>query len=277
MEDKPVFEIIKKNYEKMFSAERKVADFILSNPKDAVNSTVSELAEASGISDATVVRMCRHLGYKGYYHFKLMLAKDVGRYEEEEVSTQEEGNEITKLLQRYADSIVEIGENIDDHVLHKCIELINSCNTAHIVAIGNTVPLSMYMGFRLGRLGVKATYGIAPVYTLNNVNLADENDIIIAISRSGNSIQVIQTLELAKEKKLKIIGITGYKDSPVAKLSDYTLISNTRKESFNYYRDYAHLKETAIIDALLELITNWDTINTKKADRPEIILSEYKY
>ena len=279
MIDKPVLEVIKGNYNHIFSAERKVADYILENPQEAVNANVSELAKSSGVSDATVVRMCHHLGYKGYYQFRLMLAKDVGRYEDEkeEERLHSEPNAMTKILQKYAEDLVSIGDNIHDDEIKNCVNLIKSCRQAHVLAVGNTAPLGQYMGFRLGRLGVKCTYGTAPEYFMNHVNLAEDDDIIIAISQSGSSRQVIQGIELAKEKGLKIIAITGYKESPISEMADFVLISNGRKESFSYYKNYAHLKETALIDALLELLTNWETIERKGADKPEVILSEYKY
>ena len=63
----------------MLSGGKKVADFILANPGLAVNANVSELANYSGVSDATVVRFCKHLGYEGYYQMRLLLARDIGR------------------------------------------------------------------------------------------------------------------------------------------------------------------------------------------------------
>lgn len=273
MIDKPVLDVIKENYDAIFSAEKKVADFVLENPQEAVNATVSELAKASGVSDATVVRMCHHLGYKGYYQFRLMLAKDVGRNNE----LEDESNAVVRIFQEYANFMTEIGENINEEVMQGCVNLIKTCKQAHIMAVGNTTPLALYMGFRLGRLGVKCTYAIAPEYFLNNVNLADEGDIIIAISQSGGSKHIIQGMELGKEKGLKMMAITGYSHSPVTQLADYTLIANGRKESFDFYKNYAHLKETALIDALLELVTNWEKIQQMNADKPEVILSEYKY
>lgn len=277
MLDKPVLDVIKDNYEKIFSAEKKVADYILDNPEDTVNSTVSELAKASGVSDATVVRMCYHLGYKGYYQFRLLLAKDVGRDSEKmKEELQNEGNTIGKTFQEYANSILAIGENIDEKDMQECVNLIKTCGQIHILAVGNTTPLALYMGFRLGRLGVRCTYGIAPEYFLNQVNLAQEQDVIIAISQSGRSRQVIQGIELGKEKGLKIMAITGYRQSPVAQLADYALISNGKKETFGFYKNYLHLKETAVIDALLEFVMNWEKIQEMDADKPEVILSEYK-
>ncbi len=278
MLDKPVLEVIKDNYGKIFSAEKKVADFVLEHPQEAVDANVSELAKASGVSDATVVRMCHHLGYKGYYQFRLMLAKDVGRDEGEEIEElQNTPNPVMKIFQKYVNSLTAIAECIDEEDMRSCVNLIKECKQAHVLAVGNTMPLALYMGFRLGRLGVKCTYGISPEYFLNHVNLADKDDIIIAISQSGSSRQIIQGMELAREKGLKMMAITGYRQSPVSELADYVLISNGRKESFDYYKNYAHLKETALIDALLELLTNWKKIEETDADKPEVILSEYKY
>lgn len=278
MLDKPVLDVIKDNYGKIFSAEKKVADYVLEHPQEAVDANVSELAKASGVSDATVVRMCHHLGYKGYYQFRLMLAKDVGRYEGEEIEELENTpNPVMKIFQKYVNSLTAVAESINEEDMKSCVNLIKSCKQAHILAVGNTTPLALYMGFRLGRLGVKCTNDISPEYFLNHVNLADKEDIIIAISQSGSSRQVIQGMELAKEKGLKMMAITGYRQSPISELADYVLISNGRKESFDYYKNYAHLKETALIDALLELLTNWKKIEETDADKPEVILSEYKY
>jgi DNA-binding MurR/RpiR family transcriptional regulator len=54
--------------------------------------------------------------------------------------------------------------------------MIKSCKQVHIIAVGNTSPLSQYMGFRLGRLGIKCTYNVLPEYFMNHVNLADPED-----------------------------------------------------------------------------------------------------
>jgi len=60
--EKTVLESIDEFYEQLFSAERKVADCIRKNPDQAIMMNVSELASASGASEATVVRMCKHIG-----------------------------------------------------------------------------------------------------------------------------------------------------------------------------------------------------------------------
>ncbi|MCI9198472.1 MAG: MurR/RpiR family transcriptional regulator [Lachnospiraceae bacterium] len=276
MLDKEVLEVIRENHEKFFSAEKRVADFVLQNPQKAVDSNVSQLAKHSGVSDATVVRMCHHIGYKGYYQFRITLARDLGKIQYGSVSAVKSKDSVEKVFQEYAEAMLDIGRTIDSEVMWNCVNLLKTCKQAHIMAVGNTSPLAQYMGFRLGRLGVRCTYNIAPEYFLNHVNLAEEGDILIAISQSGNSKQVVQGLELGKEKGLKSIAITAFAQSPVSDLADHVLLSSGKEETFGYYKGYAHLNETAVIDALLNFVTNEELIKTKHADKPEMILSEYK-
>lgn len=264
MLNKGVLEVIKENYNCIFSAEKKVADFVLKNPQKTVDSNVSELAKQSGVSDATVVRMCHHIGYTGYYEFRITLAKDLGRQQYETVNRVQTHDEVERQFREYAENIIAIGRRIDADVMWNCVNLLKSCKQAHLLAVGNTCPLTQYMGFRLGRLGIKSTYNVAAEYFLNNVNLADSDDILVAISQSGTSKQVIQGLELGKEKGLKAIAITAYANSPVANLADYVLLSAGTEGPFNYYKGFAHLNETAVIDALLNFVTNAELINKKQ-------------
>lgn len=274
--DKEVLENIRDNYDHIFSAEKKVADFILESPQKTVDSNVSELAKQSGVSDATVVRMCHHIGYTGYYQFRIALARDLGKKQVSSSGIPETDDAVEGLFSEYAEAMLAIGRRMDAHIMWNCVNLIKTCKQAHILAVGNTCPLSEYMGFRLGRLGVKCTYNVAAEYFMNHVNLADADDILIAISQSGTSRQVVQGLELGRDKGLKSIAITASAQSPVSALADYVLLSAGKEEPFNYYKGYAHLNETAVIDALLNFVTNEELIRATEADKPEIILSEFK-
>lgn len=274
--DKEVLEVVKEKYDDIFSAEKKVADFVLSNPQKVVDSNVSELAKQSGVSDATVVRMCHHIGYSGYYQFRITLARDLGKKQYGDMVISKSKDAVEKVFHGYAENMLAIGKRIDTENMWNCVNLIKTCKTAHIIAIGNTNVLAQYMGFRLGRLGIRCTYGLSAEYFMNHVNLADPNDILIAISKSGTSKPVILGMELGKEKGLKMIAITSHIQSPVSELADYVLLSSGKADPFNYYKEYAHLNVMAVVDALLNFITNEELIKTKQADKPEMILSGYK-
>ncbi len=276
-EEKTVIDAIKEKYDQIFMAEKKVADFILENPEKSVNANISELANFSGVSDATVIRLCKHIGYQGYYQLRISLARDLGRKQGNCLEAGKAGlDTVSGIFQKFASKLMEIGKNIGEDKMQECVNLIKSCEYVHVAAVGNTSPLAQYMGFRLGRLGIRCTYNMIPEYFLNNINLAGKNDIVFAISQSGTSKHVVQAIELAKEKGLKIIAVTGYQYSPVSRLADCLLLSSAEEQPFDYYKTYSHLNETAVIDAVLHFVTNEDTIIANSANRPEIILSEYK-
>lgn len=275
--EQTVLELIKKHYERIFSAEKKVAEFILKNPEKAVNSNVSELAQKSGVSDATVIRFCKHIGFQGYYQMRIKLSADLGRHSAaQEFTEADESDPISNIFQRFANNLLGIGRNINIKDMEYCVKLVNGANHIHLIAVGNTSPHAMYMGFRLERLGIRATYNMTSEYMMNHINLARENDVVIALSQSGSSKQIIQMLELTKEKGLKSIVITGYRHSPVSKYADCLLLTKVGGEAFDYIKEYSHLNCMAVIDAILECVEKSSKIDLNPANRPEIIFSEYK-
>lgn len=231
---------------------------------------------ASGVSEATVVRMCQHAGYTGYWPFRTMLARDMGMMGREEKRDNDQANIVAGIFRKYADIMQNLSSKIDLDAMSTCARLIDNCHEVHVIAAGDTGTLAKHMGFCLGRIGIKATYSGLADYYLNTINLADENDVLIAISKSGITKTVIQGAELAKEKGLKVIAITEYGNSKLGELADHVLLSKGDSSRFDYYKNYNHLSETAVIEALLELVKNVDKIVEKRADQLEFMLSEAK-
>lgn len=267
---------IQKKYDEIFAAEKKVADYILANPEQVVMSNVSDLASLSNVSDATVIRMCKHVGYEGYYQMKLLLSHDLGRTQ---ISGISQVNGVPKSVEDFfkivANNLMLLSNGLNQRSLMACIELIRKSEFVHIVAIGNTSPLSADMAFRLGRLGIRTTTSDVPEYFLNNVNLATTKDLVIGISHSGSSKTVIKALEMAKEKGIPTISICSQANSPMNKFSDYCLFSPGNDRLFSEFGITSHIFEYAIIDLLLYLIANGDSFNDQ-IDQVEMILSEYK-
>lgn len=266
IQSKEVFTVIKEQYNNIFSAEKKVVDFVLQYPQKAVNSNVSELAKLSGVSDATVVRMCHHIGYTGYYQFRITLARDLGKRQYDDVKLTRESDAVEKMFTEYAESMLAIGKRISIDVIAACVKLLKGCEHAHILAVGNTSPLAQYMGYRLGKIGIRCTYNVASEYFMNHINLADKKDILIAISKSGITEQIVQGMEFGKNKGLKSIAITASMHSPVAELADYVLLTSGQEEPFNYYKGSEHLKETAVIDMLINFTINEELIESPLPD-----------
>lgn len=255
MDDVKVLDNLRHKYEGLSASEKKIADYILHNPENAVNCNVSELANASGTSDATIIRFCKHAGYSGYYQLRLVLSRELGRMGDNK-EKDSDTDTVTGILNLYASNIASLARNLSEDIVHRCAQLLENCHCVHIVAAGNTTPLANYMGFRFGRLGIRSTYHELPEYYLNDLVLADKEDLVLAISQSGTSKQVMKAMELARERKIKTIAIVGYKRSPVSELADYLLPAVVPERFFDYAKTHAHLYEMAVIDLLFAQIMN---------------------
>lgn len=273
---KSVIETIKENYQQMFSAERRAADYVLKYPEQTVSSNVSELAERSGVSDATVIRMCKHLGYQGFYQMKLILARNLGQHQLVGYHGDQDNPDTAKeILQGVARNLLSMASRLDTSVILECAKLIRESEMVHIVAVGNTSPVAIDMGFRLGRLGIRTSSALVPEYFLSNVSLGTKKDVIVAISHSGSSRQVIQALELAREKGMKSIAITGSGRSPVSQIADFTLTIPVEDPLFSEFGAVSHVYATAVIDTLLYFVVNSEK-SARDSERLEMLLSEYK-
>jgi len=272
-----VLERIRAHYDEMFSAEKKVADYILGNPEQAVMMNVSELSRQSGVSDATVIRMCKRIECEGYYQMKIMLSNNLGKTQLlQYTDSNSKADVLSNLFQVFARNMLKLAESLDVQALRTSVDLIKKAGVVHLVAAGNTSPIACDLGFRLGRLlGIKSSYAMVPEYYLNNVNLAGKDDIVVAISHSGTSKPVIQALELAKQKNLKIIAITGHEFSPVSSLADCLLLAKIDMPIFADSFPDSHLGVMAVVDALLFFLVN-EKATGGDIDTVELMLSEYK-
>ena len=109
-------------YDKI-SGGKKVADFILKNPELAVNANVSELANYSGVSDATVIRLCKHLGYQGLYQMK-SACPEISDADIRQPGSRKKRHLCRSMFRKMGDGIKVIGDTVNDRVFQDSIQLI---------------------------------------------------------------------------------------------------------------------------------------------------------
>ena len=275
-EGKTVLEQIASTYDELFQAEKKVADYILANHEAAVNSNVSELANSSGVSDATVIRFCKHLGYAGYYQMRLLLSRDIGRRISDEAFLDNAGTSVQSIFQHIADTALAAAGATEEKVYRDAVELLRHCTMVHLVAVGNTTSLCQELGPRLERLGIRCTYSILAEHYMHHIHLGSSTDVVLAVSGSGTSRNVVKALELAKKRGMKTIAVTAFQYSPVSRIADYLLLSSPGGKSDRSLFRVSRLNEMMVLEALVRMLEN--TISERDLDlvESEMFLSETK-
>ena len=277
-----VIENIKHNFEELFPAEKKTAQYILDHLEEVTLLNISQLAKKAHASEASIVRMAKHLGYNGFFQMRLLLSNDVAQKDSDMLNnapllTSE------KIFSACANRIRSLSSFISTNDLLCAAKLICEARICHIIGAGNTIPIASDLGFRLQRHGQSCMYSSLPEQYFNNIALGDSSDLVIAISRSGASTQVLKALSLAKKKEMKILVITADPNSQIMDFSDAILqINDTNEMHDQNVRADSHLLELAVNDALIYVIKNYPLFNfddklPTQINDVELLLSETKF
>ena len=245
-----VIENIKHNFEELFPAEKKTAQYILDHLEEVTLLKISQLAKKAHASEASIVRMAKHLGYNGFFQMRLLLSNDVAQKDSDMLNnapllTSE------KIFSACANRIRSLSSFISTNDLLCAAKLICEARICHIIGAGNTIPIA--------------------------------SDLVIAISRSGASTQVLKALSLAKKKEMKILVITADPNSQIMDFSDAILqINDTNEMHDQNVRADSHLLELAVNDALIYVIKNYPLFNfddklPTQINDVELLLSETKF
>lgn len=277
-----VIENIKHNFEELFPAEKKTAQYILDHLEEVTLLNISQLAKKAHASEASIVRMAKHLGYNGFFQMRLLLSNDVAQKDSDMLNnapllTSE------KIFSACANRIRSLSSFISTNDLLCAAKLICEARICHIIGAGNTIPIASDLGFRLQRNGQSCMYSSLPEQYFNNIALGDSSDLVIAISRSGASTQVLKALSIAKKKEMKILVITADPNSQIMDFSDAILqINDTNEMHDQNVRADSHLLELAVNDALIYVIKNYPLFNfddklPTQINDVELLLSETKF
>ncbi|MCI8297522.1 MAG: MurR/RpiR family transcriptional regulator [Lachnospiraceae bacterium] len=235
-ESQSVVGVICASYDQFFEAEKKIADCIKSRKEDVVDMTVAELAAASGTSDATVSRFCRRCGFKSFQNLKMALAREVLEERQKaiqvsnDIDRADKGQSLQNILANKVAELTETVNLMDGEALEQALRLLEQADLVQVAAVGNTAPTALDCAFKLNQLGIRAVSGtIWEGETARAFNLTGR-DVLLVISNSGTSRRLQALAEGAKENGAKIILVTNNGSSPLARLSDVTLITATREK-----------------------------------------------
>ena len=259
-EARSVLGVICSFYDSFFEAEKKIADYIMEHKAQAVDMTVGELARASGTSDATVSRFCRRCGFKGFQSLKLALAREVLREEQDsrkvtnDIDRENLSQSLNNILANKVAELTETVRMMDIHSLEEILKKLEKARMVQLAAVGNTIPVALDGAFKLNQLGIPAVAGdIWEAQAAYAFNLGLE-DVVLIISNSGSSKR-LETLALgAKENGSTLVLITNNRESPLAQICDYKIITATREKLLTEEFWFSRVTATTVIEIIYLLL-----------------------
>lgn len=249
--------LIKQRYPDMSPVEKRIADVILKDPGHAVNSTVVYIAAKAEVSEGSVSNFAVNLGFKGFSQMKINLAQSISNYEttDEIVDSDTPKQILGKLIDRAVASFKSTHDAIGPE-LDSAVDCIAKVNRVVVVGVGHSKTVANDIAIRLMRIGIDATAEVDPLLAGIVIAQLHEGDAIIAVSSSGRTKDIISAANMAKNVGAKVIGLTSFSTSPLAKICDIVLLSlSTEAEE---YREATTNRLTLLMlgDCLVESVAN---------------------
>jgi len=238
---------------------RRIAELILSDPAAAAAATISDLAERTGTSPATVNRFCHALGLAGYADLRVAIATDAGRAQQANWM-MDVGREIgprdplDQLIQSIAGAdaraIQETAERIDPVVLDKLARAIAKARRVEMFGVSGSAVTADALRSRLHRIRVP-TWAWNDVHTgLASVALMGHLDVLVAMSYSGRTKETIEVMTAAAKRGVLTAVVTNFPNSPLARLADLVLLTAVRETTFRSAAMAATHSQLFVVDII---------------------------
>jgi len=246
---------IKSQLTSLKPAERRVADYILDNINEVIHLSITKMADSVGVSEATVVKFCQHIGYSGYQELKIVLAQAGKKEHREHIYGEIEANDdiniiIKKIFQIYSKSLNNTKELLQNADVKTSIEMILKARRLYFFGFGASGIVAEDADLKFKRINY-----ISEALTDNHKQktigaLLTREDVVIAISDSGRTKELIESLKIVKHTMAKIIAITSNLGSPITKLVDITLLTSSEETPFRGSALASRMAQLAVIDVL---------------------------
>ncbi|QPH54780.1 MurR/RpiR family transcriptional regulator [Pontivivens ytuae] len=203
------------------TALAKAAGYILENPELAIHQSVAELSSHAKVGQASVVRLCRELGFRGYTDFKLALSADLAKRQSQ---TVEAPVGIRTQLDETADtlcrSILDTTALLNRDMLEVSATRILEATRIDLFGLGVSGIVAELLGYRLLRVGLTANAMRDPALAQEVSGGLGPHAVVIAVSQSGTTTETVNFARSAAEKGSFVIAVTCHPKSPLARLSN---------------------------------------------------------
>ncbi len=234
-------------------SERKVAQWVLSQPNTVLDDSLAVLAKKAGVSEPTVIRFCRAVGCKGFQDFKLRLAKSLAtgaRYVHNDVSPLDPPADVVgKVFDHAIATLSRVRDQVRSEALEQAVGYLLNTDHIEIYGVGMSHIVSHHTQQKFFLLGTPAVIYDDPRYQTLAAEALSPGNVVLVISSSGENLELIRAVEAARARGAEVISITGF-NTPIAKRATVNLAADTGGANTLHDSLTAYLAHITLVDAL---------------------------
>lgn len=242
--------------------ERKIALYIREHMEEVLHCTLLELADQIGVSDASVVRFCKSIGYKGFQDFKICAALEtVPSAQYHSALSKDDSTEsiCKKIFACETSALTKTLQNLNVQVIEQVAGILSTARRILLCGTGGSQVVARDAKHKLLKVGIHSSAVEDKDIQLMEASLLDQEDVLVAFSHSGNNVHTLRAVELAKQNRATIVVLTSSGKNQLAKEADYILTTVSEPTIFSSELGSTRLAQLAVIDCLAAVIAfHWD-------------------
>ena len=259
-----VLDKIKALRDKLPRAEQQLAGYVLANPDQIRDMSSQMLANAVGISQASVVRFTQKLGYKGYPDFKFAISDSLHHQAPDissdklhgEISLDDTFNTMSQKLLASKINVLQKTHAINSQgSFEQAASLLRNAKRVLLCGKGGSALVAKDFSYKLQKLGMAALAETDTHVQLANIANYTADDVLVVISESGETADSVKITEQAAANGVGIISITAYGANSVARLASLNLYTVAEESSARLSSILARNAQELVIDTLFILLT----------------------
>lgn len=210
-------------------SDRVLIEYIKENIEDVVYKPISQISKESGIGEATITRFSKKMGYSGLHDFKVTLSREISGLKNRNIINKSIENDegVMESARKLFDSNIRILENtfniIDGNDIEKATDMIINAKKVFFIGIGYSGMTAEDSNYKFSRIGFNCMAIGSSHDMIMMAALMDEDDVVVAISHSGETDEIVKAVSIAKANGARVISVTEDKSSRLRDVSDVSL------------------------------------------------------
>lgn len=246
-------------YNQFTKTEKKIADYVAENANEVLFMSITDLADACNVADASVHRFCRAVGVKGYQEFKMKLSLSLTPSVTAEKTGESSGKEEDSLsymldciLETHISALRETRMLLNMDAVEKTIGMMERAKHIYFFGIGDSLLTAQEARNKFLRIINKVSCIEDPHMQAMSASMAGTDDLIFIISYSGSTKDNVYVAEIARQAGAKIVGITRFLKSPLTNYMDVLLTCGANEGPLEGGSMSAKMSQLYIIDILFQ-------------------------
>ena len=255
-----ILSLIRAKYNVLSAVQQKVADYVLANPQEVILFSLNDLASACDVSETTIFRFLRKLDYSSYQVFRIGIAQEIaGEKPALAIREIEPSDSPAEMMRKVVEStVVSIQDSlqvIKPSEVEKLSRLILQAARVVIIGVGASAAIAQDAHHKMLRLAINAVFCNDPHIMNILCNHLSSDDLLLVVSHSGESREILDAVEFAADCGCKISAVTSYPRSTLSRKSDCVLISSSQETHYRSDAMVSRIIQLVIIDMVCVLLS----------------------